>query len=133
MDHVLAANTVLFAKAYGIYFIVVGIGLLASPDRFRDWYEDIMSESRRVLFGGTISLLIGCFIIATHHHLVFDWPLIITLIGYWGVLSGLGCYVSDNFIKLFKPMIDSSDFIYRLSGVAWFLLGLFLAYQGFLV
>ena len=92
-----------------------------------------MSESRRVLFGGTISLLIGCFIIATHHHLVFDWPLIITLIGYWGVLSGLGCYVSDNFIKLFKPMIDSSDFIYRLSGVAWFLLGLFLAYQGFLV
>ena len=120
MDHVLALNTVLFAKAYGIYFIVVGIGLLASPDRFRDWYEDIMSESRRVLFGGTISLLIGCFIIYTHHHLVFDWPLIITLIGYWGVLSGLGCYVSDNFAKLFKPMIDSSDFIYRLSGVAWF-------------
>lgn len=132
MEHMLATNTLLFAKAYGLYFIVVGIGLLVSPDRFRSWYEDIMSESRRVLFGGTISLIIGCFIIATHHHLVFDWPLIITLIGYWGIVSGLGCYVSDKFITLFRPMIDSSNMIYRLSGLAWFLLGLFLAFKGFM-
>ena len=132
MDNViLAENTLLFAKAYGIYFSVVGIGLMACPGRFQEWYKDIASEGRRVLFGGTISLLIGSFILATHHHLVMDWPVIITLIGYWGVLSGLGCFVSDKFIKLFNPMIHASMIVFRLSGLAWLLLGLFLAYQGF--
>ncbi len=127
----IADTTLMFAKAYGIYFLVVGLALLACPSRFRTWYEDILSESRRVLFGGTISLLIGCFIIATHHIIVMDWPVIITLIGYWGVASGAGCLISDKFITLFKPMIKSSDLVYRLSGVAWLLLGVFLAFQGF--
>ena len=134
MDHgSVAQHTVMFAKAYGIYFTVVGVALLASPTRFRKWYEDIVSESRRALFGGTISLLIGSFILATHNHIVADWPMIITLIGYWGVVSGAGCMISDGYIKLFNPMVKASDVVYRASGVAWALLGLFLAYKGFMV
>ena len=123
--------TMMYAKAYGIYFLVTGLGLLVSPARFRDWYNDILSEGRRVLFGGTIALLIGSFIVATHNHLVADWPVIITLIGYWGVFAGAGCLLSDKFIHLYKVMINSSDVIYRLSGVAWALLGVFLAMKGF--
>ena len=94
--------TIILAKTYGIYFAVVGLALAVCPERFREWYEDIMRESRRALFGGTISLLIGCFIIAVHHHLVMDWPVIITLIGYWGVFSGAGCLISNNFTILSK-------------------------------
>lgn len=132
MDSVsIAEHTMMYAKAYGIYFIVVGVALLATPSRFRSWYEDILSESRRVMFGGTISLLIGCFIVATHHHVVMDWPIIITLIGYWGVVSGAGSLISDKFIHLFKPMIHASEMVYRLSGVAWAILGVFLAFKGF--
>ena len=45
MDNVMIADTTLmFAKAYGIYFLVVGLALLACPSRFRTWYEDILSE-----------------------------------------------------------------------------------------
>lgn len=131
-EHTIMANTMIFAKAYGIYFLVVGLALLICPSRFRTWYEDILSESRRALFGGTISLLIGSFIIATHHVLVMDWPVIITLIGYWGVISGAGCLISDNYIKLFSIMVNSSDLVYRVSGIAWLLLGVFLGYHGFM-
>ena len=131
-EHTIMANTMIFAKAYGIYFLVVGLALLICPSRFRTWYEDILSESRRALFGGTISLLIGSFIIATHHVLVMDWPVIITLIGYWGVISGAGCLISDNYIKLFSIMVNSSDIVYRVSGIAWLLLGVFLGYHGFM-
>ena len=133
MDHVtsIAANSIIFAKAYGIYFIVTGLGLAICPNRFREWYHDILSESRRVLFGGTIALLIGSFIIATHNHLVADWPVIITLIGYWGVFAGAGCLLSDKFINLYKFMINSNDLVYKVSGVAWTLLGVFLFMKGF--
>ena len=126
-----AGLTAMYAKAYGIYFLVTGLGLIVNPQRFRAWYNDIISESRRVLFGGTIALLIGSFIVATHNHIVADWPVIISLIGYWGVFAGAGCLLSDKFIGLYKFMIKSSDVVYRVSGVAWVLLGLFLASKGF--
>lgn len=126
-----AGLTAMYAKAYGIYFLVTGLGLIVNPQRFRAWYNDIISESRRVLFGGTIALLIGSFIVATHNHIVADWPVIISLIGYWGVFAGAGCLLSDKFIGLYKFMIKSSDLVYRVSGVAWVLLGLFLASKGF--
>jgi len=126
-----AGLTAMYAKAYGIYFLVTGLGLIVNPQRFRDWYNDIVSESRRVLFGGTIALLIGSFIVATHNHIVADWSVIISLIGYWGVFAGAGCLLSDKFIGLYKFMIKSSDLVYRVSGLAWVLLGLFLASKGF--
>ena len=133
MDHATTVlpTTIIFAKAYGIYFTGVGIALLSNPKQFRDWYQSLLEESRRVLFGGTIALLIGSFIISTHHHLTLDWTIIITLIGYWGVISGSASLISSNYIKLFKPMIDSPDLMYRASGVFWAALGIFLATKGF--
>ena len=121
--------SLLFAKAYGIYFAVVGLALVVNPNSFRSWYQDLLLENRRVLFCGTLALLIGSFILATHHHLTTDWRVIITLIGYWGVLSGAGCLLSGDFIKLFKPMIDSNNVVYRVSGFVWALLGVFLLLQ----
>ncbi len=127
----LLSTTLTYAKMYGVYFLVTGLALLINPSRFRSWYEDILSEGRRVVFGGVIALLIGSVILATHHYTELHWPIIITLIGYWGVVVGGCCMAFDSFIDLFKPMIRSSDMIYRISGVAWLLLGLFLMSKGF--
>ena len=133
MDHLsqYADISLMYARAYGLYFLIVGLSLIANPDRFRDWYKDILSETRRVLFGGTIALLIGSFIIATHDIFVYDWPIIITLIGYWGIIAGAGALLSDKFINLYKWMIESNNLVYRASGLAWLLLGIFLIQQGF--
>ena len=77
--------TIILAKTYGIYFIFVGLGLLFSPPgRFRSWYNAILAEDRRQLFGGLFSLLIGALIISVHNKWG-DWSTILTLIGYWGV------------------------------------------------
>lgn len=125
------AMTVLFAKAFGLYLIPVGIGLMVDPGRFRAWYQEILSEERRGLFGGVIALLIGSFIIASHNLWVMDWRLIITLIGWWGFLKGSALIVFPGFTKAFEPMINTSDTIYRASGLVWILVGVLLAYQGF--
>ena len=109
-DPSLALNTLVLAKTYGVYFVVVGLALIFSPERFRKWYEDILQEPRRVLFGGTISLIIGSYILAVHNHFVSDWPIVLTAIGYWGVLSGAGCLISGKFISLFKKLSNELSF-----------------------
>lgn len=129
----LAPMTLFFAKAYGIYFLVVGIALFANPGRFRAWYQEILQEDRRALFGGVIALLIGSFIIAAHNVWVADWPLLITLIGYWGVIKGAGLLIVPNFAEVFRGMIGNSDSVYRISGVVWAVIGLLLFYHGFVL
>jgi uncharacterized protein YjeT (DUF2065 family) len=128
MNIEIATTSIMFAKAYGIYFIGVGLGLMSNPHQFRKWYEDILSETRRQLMGATLALLIGSFILANHHVLVLQWPLLITAIGYWGVITGIGCLASSEFIHLFRPMINASENVYRLSGLGWFIIGAFLLY-----
>ena len=127
----LTAMTLMYAKAYGIYFIATGLAIFLNPSRIRSWYEGILHDKGTVMLGGTIALVIGSFILATHHIIVPDWRIIITLIGYWGVVAGTAALVSDNVIKLVKGIVNNSDLIYRLSGLAWLLLGVFLASKGF--
>ena len=125
--------TTILAKTYGVYLFFVGLSLFLSPGRYRDWYSNIISEDRRQLFGGMFALLIGSFIISIHNHWVADWRVIITLIGYWGVFWGAGLFLSKDFGQLFKIMINSSDTVYRLSGIFWAALGGFLFYQGYMI
>jgi len=131
MDY--AWSTMLFAKAYGIYFVVVGLALLFNPQRFRRWYEVLLSEDWRPLFGAVIALLIGSFIIAAHNLWVADWRVLITLIGYWGVVKGAGLLIVPGFANFFRPMASSSDLVYRGSGLFWAIIGVILFYHGFMV
>ena len=77
--------------------------------------------------------MIGCFILASHHLLVLDWRLLITVIGYWGVLKGAALLILPRFDRAFRPMIGSQEWVYRVSGAGWILIGIFLSYQGFWV
>ena len=77
-----------FGKNLWYLSFFVGLSLLLSPQRYRNWYNDILSDDRRQLFGGLFALLIGSFIIAVHNIWVADWRVVLTLIGYWGVFWG---------------------------------------------
>lgn len=125
------STTLFLAKAFGLYMIPVGLGLMVDPSRYRSWYKDILKQERRSMFGGVIALFIGAFVIASHNVWVADWPLLITLIGWWGFVKGGALLVVPGSVKVFQPMIDTPDMIYRLSGLFWLFIGLFLAYQGY--
>ena len=125
--------TLVLAKTYGLYLFFVGLSLLIYPERYRKWYVDIINDDKQQLFGGMLALLIGSFIISVHNIWTLDWKIILTLTGYWGVFWGAGLFLSKDFSKIFKVMVDSSDLVYRLSGVFWFVVGAFLFYQGYVV
>jgi len=127
----ISTASIVFAKAYGIYLTIVGVALISCPDRFRTWYNHILASDSQSLLGQTLALFIGVFIIATHNLWVADWRILITLIGYWGVLTGGGLLIFPSFSKCFKPLIDSTNLIYCLMGFGWVVYGLILLYHGY--
>lgn len=126
------ATSILFAKAFGIYLTIVGVALFLNPQRFRTWYNEMIDNDFHLLFGGTLALFIGVFIIALHNIWVMSWPVLITLIGYWAIFKGAGFLITPKFVRLFKPIINTQTLTYRLSAIGWILVGLFLFYQGYI-
>ena len=127
----MAAMSILYAKAYGIYFIATGLAIFLNPTRIRAWYQGILNDKNLAMVSSTFTILIGSFILATHHLIVADWHIIITLIGYWGVVVGTAGLVSDKVVQLVRGIVNNSDLIYRVSGIAWLLLGVFLVMKGY--
>jgi hypothetical protein len=127
----ISLTSIVFAKAFGIYLTIVGVALISHPERFRVWYNDILAKDSQSLLGGTLALFIGVFIIAMHNLWVKDWRILITVIGYWGLFKGAGLLIFPSFSKNFKPMIDSTNLIYRIMGFGFISYGLLLFYHGY--
>jgi len=127
----ISPESILLAKGFGIYLTVIGVAVFSHPDRFRDWYHDILANDSQRLLGGTLALFIGVFIIAMHNVWAIDWRILITIIGYWGLFKGGGLLIFPSFSQNFKPVIDSSNLMYRFIGFGFFLYGLVLFYHGY--
>ena len=124
--------SVFFAKAFALYFLAAGIAMAMNPDRFRSWGKEIMSKDHRAMFAGIMAMILGAFTIAGHNIWVMDWPVMITLVGWISFLKGLAIMICPDFAKKCMPLMKQSDMAYRIGGGVWILVGLFLAYQGFM-
>lgn len=120
-----------FAKVFGIYALAVGLSLFLNPARFRMMYQRFLVDEQSVMLGGVLALLIGAFVIAAHNVWVWDWPVLITILGYWAVIKGVALLISPGFIQFFKPMLDSGNGFFKGVGFFWMIIGLLLVYIGF--
>ena len=80
--------TIILAKILGLYFLAIGLAVLIDPDRFRKIYQQIKNDENFLLMGGILALLIGAFVVSVHNNWVLGWPVIITLLGWVGLIKG---------------------------------------------
>ena len=82
-------DTSLFlAKLIGPIFVIVGIGLLLNGDRYRAVVDEVMSSHALLYIFGAIALTGGLAIVLTHNVWVWDWPVIITIVGWLMIVRG---------------------------------------------
>lgn len=122
--------TLFLAKVFGIYLIIMGLYLLLRYDHLKNVASDFVKFSGLQAMGGALSLIVGLLVVVSHNVWVWNWPVIITLLGYMAVLKGINrLFFSDWEKKMVNRMNSTSFFIYM--GAFTTLLGLFLAYKGF--
>ncbi len=123
--------TMILAKILGIYICVVAVALLLNPGRFREIYGKFFRDDIQLLLGGIIALLFGAIIVSFHNVWVMAWPVLLTVLGWWGIIKGAALIACPKmFLQAFEPMTRGSDTFFRGIGVIWGLVGFFLLYQG---
>ncbi|MDH3886406.1 MAG: hypothetical protein OET63_19450 [Desulfobacterales bacterium] len=126
-------DTSLFlAKLIGPIFLIVGIGLLLNGDRYRAVVDELMSSHTLLYIFGAIALTGGLAIVLTHNIWVWDWPVIITIVGWLMIVRGsLRIVIPQQVEDLARKMVAGWSNILLISGLLVITLGAFLCWKGY--
>ena len=123
-------TTIILAKIFGLYFIALGLAFILNPDHFKGMYQQVRKDENFLLIGGVFALLIGIVIISIHNIWIFNWSVILTILGWWSLIKGFALLAYPGTIKYFSFIDNRSRVFYRLTGLVYTVFGLFLSYKG---
>lgn len=122
--------TIILAKVFGLYLLGVGIALALNPERFVRIYKEMVRNESVLLLGAIMALMFGAFIISVHNIWIWDWPVLITILGWISLVKGFTLLLVSDLGKRFAYLYENSNGFYRALGLFWIVVGLFLTYQG---
>jgi uncharacterized membrane protein HdeD (DUF308 family) len=120
--------TLFLAKIIGLYLIITGLYLLFRYDTLKQITSEFSRSKALQAISGFISLILGLLIVISHPVWVWDWPVLITLFGYLGILKGISRLFFPEW-EFGRKWTDNTFLVYF--GALSVLLGLFLTYKGF--
>lgn len=120
--------SVIVAKIFALYFMGIGIAILANPSAFRESYKDMLKNRGVLLLGGVIAILFGAFVVSIHNIWYKDWRVLLTIFGWWSLIKGILLIGYPQFVEYFKPLFTKDDQFYRGLGGVLLLVGILFAY-----
>ena len=117
------------AELWGICIVVVSFALLVRESHLKKLYASIESEQGLFLWG-VISLVIGVSMVLTYNVWVWQWQLIITILGWISLIKGLALLLMPESVKKYTKKMETSQYVpYAL--VIAVIIGLVITYFGF--
>ena len=125
--------TLFLAQIMGVYFLVVGAGVLMNPARMRNAMDEAKQSYILPYFDGAIALVIGLLIVLTHN--IWDGLLasLVSIVGWVAVLEGvLMLTLPQKTISVMMQKFVGAN-LGRFIGVVSVAIGLYFIYSGFLL
>ena len=126
------STPILLARIGALVYISVAVGVFVGPAYFRKIVEDFLKSPGASYLGSIMALIIGCLMVAAYNVWTFEWTVLITILGWGGIIKGLlGLMFPETFIDMSKRFLKIKSF--ASLGVMSLILGLVLGYYGFIV
>ena len=117
------------ANVFGISIIAVSLSLLSYPKIIKKIFESMQNEPT-LFFTGVVSFVIGISMILTHNIWVYDWKVIVTILGWAILLKGvIRLFLPDMVMGIARRMKNSQWITFIL--VLNVIFGCVLVYFGF--
>ncbi len=125
-------TSLFLAQLIGPVLIVIGVGLLLKKTEFREMATDFLSSRALIFVSGLLTLVVGLAIVLTHNVWEFNWPVIITILGWLSVFGGVfRILFPDSVQSMGTSMLDKPAMM-TVSGAIQIVLGLWLSYVGYM-
>lgn len=124
-------TSVLLAKILGIFYIVLGVGILVNRKALPKVVDDFFNNAGLTFIGGITTLIIGLVIVAFHNVWPGHWSLIITVIGWLALIKGATLIIRPQIVAAIARPFKENAFLLGVGGCFSLALGIFLIIMGF--
>jgi hypothetical protein len=124
-------TSILIARLLGPVLLVLGLTILAQPERIRRLAREFLEGEALLFFSGLLTLTTGLAIVNVHNRWQAGWPLAITLFGWLMVLAGIARLALPDFLKAIGREIIEKAWL-RVPGAVFAALGAWLTLRGYL-
>ena len=125
-------TSLFLAQLIGPVLIVIGVGLLLKQTEFREMATDFLSSRALIFVSGLLTLVTGLAIVLTHNVWEFNWPVIITILGWLSVFGGVFRILFPNSVQSVGTSMLDKPATMTVSGAIQIVLGLWLSYVGYM-
>lgn len=125
------ATSILIAKIMAVLYLSYGLGFLFNKSYYKKEMAKVFDEPGFMILGGIMALVFGMLIIHFHNIWVWDWTVVITIIGWLATVKGVMLILAPNAFNWFKPMFRAKSLDYL--AVLMLVIGLIFGYWGFMV
>lgn len=122
--------SIFLAQVLGCYLVLISLSMLIHQVMFKKMIQDFLMNPALIVLSGSLTLMSGLLILVPHNLWIAQWPVVVTLIGWFFFLKGImRLFFPQNYIKLVKYLLERKGFL--LVSWIWFLIGLYLLWAGF--
>lgn len=108
-------ESLLLAKLFGLYFIIVGVAVTLRRKSIMPAVADLARNRALLLFIGAVELAAGLALIVSNPTITFNWMGIISVIGWMLAVEGL--------VYMAMPARRVQKFIRSFNKPEWYLAG----------
>lgn len=122
--------SIFLAKAIGVYFLIIGIGMTINAKRIKPLLLDILNNPPLLFVTGFIALILGILLVISHNIWTMDFRLLITLIAWLCLTKGTIRVMFPQVAVTMSRKWVQSDISYYISMLILVILGIILVYFG---
>jgi hypothetical protein len=126
-------RSIYLAKLIGPLLLVIGLSLTLNADTFRALAAQAVNDRALIYITGVLTLLAGLALVNAHNEWVGDWRVVITLLGWLFVISGVVRIIFTRAVEsLGASMVAATTNAWIVGeGVVFLVLGAWLSFMGY--
>jgi uncharacterized protein YacL len=122
--------SIFLAQVIGCYLFFVSLAMLIHQNRYKKVIHDLLSTPALVTLTGVVTLILGLLIVRSHNLWTTEWPVIVTLFGWFLLLQALmRIFFPELFVKWMKELTAKSGYV--LVSWVWLLIGVYLLWASY--
>ena len=124
-------TSVFLARLLGPTLFIMGVSLVVHRKTYPAMVSEFMAGHALLYLAGILALVPGIALVLVHNVWAADWRIIITLLGWLAIASGLLRLLFPERVKRIGRAMSASETPIAISGAVLVLLGAILAYAGY--
>jgi hypothetical protein len=124
-------KSIFLARLMGPVLLAIGLGVLLNTSVFRVMAGQFLHSYALIFVSGLLTLTAGLAIVLTHNVWVGDWRVIITVLGWLGVIGGLFRIIVPQEVAAIGTGMIAHGIAPMVGGVVMLVVGGALGYYGY--